>query len=139
MCLRLGNLPRWVGERKNLPANAGDKGCIPGSGRSPGGGNGNPLLLSIQEDGTIEVINERDCSLADIDGDYLYETDNSLYRIQADEPISEDTYEEVWDCYNEHNKDWRVKSETPCDSGECPYDAQSSWDCRACCGLGVFE
>ena len=28
---------------KNLLANAGDVGSIPGSGRSPGGGNGNPL------------------------------------------------------------------------------------------------
>ena len=28
---------------KNLPANAGDTGPIPGSGRSPGEGNGNPL------------------------------------------------------------------------------------------------
>ena len=28
---------------KNLPANAGDTGLIPGSGRSPGEGNGNPL------------------------------------------------------------------------------------------------
>ena len=28
---------------KNLPANAGDAGLIPGSGRSPGGENGNPL------------------------------------------------------------------------------------------------
>ena len=28
---------------KNLPANAGDMGSIPGSGRSPGEGNGNPL------------------------------------------------------------------------------------------------
>ena len=28
---------------KNPPANAGDKGSIPGSGRSPGGGNGNSL------------------------------------------------------------------------------------------------
>ena len=27
---------------KNPPANAGDTGSIPGSGRSPGGGNGNP-------------------------------------------------------------------------------------------------
>ena len=31
---------------KNLPANAGDKGLIPGSGRSPGEGNGNPLQYS---------------------------------------------------------------------------------------------
>ena len=37
---------------KNPPANAedvGDMGCIPGSGRSPGGGNGNPLQYSCLE------------------------------------------------------------------------------------------
>ena len=34
---------------KNLPANAGDTGRIPGSGRSPGGGNGNPLEYSCLE------------------------------------------------------------------------------------------
>ena len=31
---------------KNPPANAGDTGSIPGSGRSPGEGNGNPLQYS---------------------------------------------------------------------------------------------
>ena len=31
---------------KNLPANSGDLGLIPGLGRSPGGGNGNPLQYS---------------------------------------------------------------------------------------------
>ena len=37
---------------KKLPANAGDgwvAGLIPGSGRSPGGGNGNPLQYSCLE------------------------------------------------------------------------------------------
>ena len=37
---------------KNLPANAGDirdLGSIPGSGRSPGGGHGNPLQYSCLE------------------------------------------------------------------------------------------
>ena len=34
---------------KNLPANAGDAGSIPGSGRSPGVGNGNPLQYSCLE------------------------------------------------------------------------------------------
>ena len=37
---------------KNLPANArdaGDMGSIPDSGRSPGGGNGNPLQYSCLE------------------------------------------------------------------------------------------
>ena len=31
---------------KNLPTNSGDEGLIPGSGRSPGGGRGNPLQYS---------------------------------------------------------------------------------------------
>ena len=31
---------------KNLPANEGDQGSIPGSGRFPGEGNGNPLQYS---------------------------------------------------------------------------------------------
>ena len=37
---------------KNLPANAGgvrDEGSIPGSGRFPGGGHGNPLQYSCLE------------------------------------------------------------------------------------------
>ena len=37
---------QWI---KYLPANAGDKGSIPGSGRSPGGGNGNSLQYSCLE------------------------------------------------------------------------------------------
>ena len=32
---------------KNLPANAEDEGLIPGSGKSPGEGNGNPLQYSF--------------------------------------------------------------------------------------------
>ena len=34
---------------KNLSADAGDAGSIPGSGRSPGEGNGNPLQYSCLE------------------------------------------------------------------------------------------
>ena len=34
---------------KTLPANAGDEGLIPGLGRFPGGGNGNPLQYSCVE------------------------------------------------------------------------------------------
>ena len=37
---------------KNPPANAGDMGLIPGSGRSPGVGNGNPLQYSYLENST---------------------------------------------------------------------------------------
>ena len=34
---------------KNLPANAGEVGSVPGLGRSPGEGNGNPLKYSCLE------------------------------------------------------------------------------------------
>ena len=37
---------------KNLPTNAGDPGSIPGSGRSPGVGNGNPPQYSCLENPT---------------------------------------------------------------------------------------
>ena len=44
------NIPLWglpsSSVVKNLPANAGDSGSIPGSGRSPGEGNGNPSTLA---------------------------------------------------------------------------------------------
>ena len=39
---------------KNLPANVGDRGPIPGSGRSPGKGNSNPLQYS-----RLENLNDR--------------------------------------------------------------------------------
>ena len=47
-----GNI--WLGIRltqtvKNMPVNAGDVGSIPGWGRSPGGGHGNPLQSSRLE------------------------------------------------------------------------------------------
>ena len=43
---------------KNPPANAGnvgDLGLIPGSGRSPGGGNGNPLLENSMDRGAWQA------------------------------------------------------------------------------------
>ena len=39
---------------RNLPASAGDLGSIPGLGRSPGEGNGNPLQYSSLENPWIE-------------------------------------------------------------------------------------
>ena len=41
-------LPRWLSS-KEFTCNAGDVSSIPGLGRSPGGGNGNPLLYSYLE------------------------------------------------------------------------------------------
>ena len=36
----------WSSVAKNLPANIGDKSCVPGLGRFPGEGHGNPLQYS---------------------------------------------------------------------------------------------
>ena len=48
---------------KSPPANAGDPGSVPGSGRSPGGRNGNPLQYSClkniprtEEPGSLELM-----------------------------------------------------------------------------------
>ena len=41
-------LPRWLSGKESA-CNAGDMGLIPGSGRSPGEGNGNPLQHSCQK------------------------------------------------------------------------------------------
>ena len=60
------------------------------------------FMLSIKDDGSVEVIKTTDCSLADVDGDYIFETENDLYRIQADKAISEYTYEEIRECYEEN-------------------------------------
>ena len=38
-------LPRWLSGRESA-CNAGDASSVPGSGRSPGGRNGNPLQYS---------------------------------------------------------------------------------------------
>ena len=43
---RLNGLPWWLSGKKNPPANAGDMGSIPGLGRSPGEGSGNPIQYS---------------------------------------------------------------------------------------------
>ena len=43
---RASQVAQWV---KNLPANAGAKGSIPGLGRPPGEGHGNPLQYSCLE------------------------------------------------------------------------------------------
>ena len=44
-------LPRWFGGKESA-CQAGDSGSIPGSGRSPGEGNGNPLQYSCLENST---------------------------------------------------------------------------------------
>ena len=48
---------------KNPPANAGDMGSIPGLGRSPGEGNGNPLQYPC-----LENLMDRGAWWADVHG-----------------------------------------------------------------------
>ena len=42
-------LPWWLNGKELPTGDVGDVGLIPGSGRSPGGGNGNPLQYSCLE------------------------------------------------------------------------------------------
>ena len=44
-------LPQWLSSKESTFSTAatGDEGSIPGSGKSPGGGNGNPLQYSCLE------------------------------------------------------------------------------------------
>ena len=51
LCLRKAKHKNFPGDSvvKNPPANEGDLGSIPGLGRSPGEGNGNPLQDSCLE------------------------------------------------------------------------------------------
>ena len=51
-CNRILQLGTGGSGVKNPPANTGDPGSIPGSGRSPGEGNGNPLQCSGLENPT---------------------------------------------------------------------------------------
>ena len=42
-------MAQWLKKKKIRPVNVGDVGLIPESGRSSGGGNGNPLYYSCLE------------------------------------------------------------------------------------------
>ena len=44
-------LPQWLSDKESA-WNAGDMGSVPGSGRPPGGGNGNPLQYSCLRNST---------------------------------------------------------------------------------------
>ena len=47
LCIKQKRLPWWLSEESTY--SAGDMGSIPGLGRSPGRGNGNPLQYSCLE------------------------------------------------------------------------------------------
>ena len=47
----------------------------------------------------------------------------------------------VAEWYDNDNEvqEWKQDTATPCEYGECPYDAEYSDACRYYCGLGVDE
>ena len=64
---------------KNPPASAGDLGLIPGSGRSPGGGNGNPLQYSCLENSWNAIVHR----VAELDMTEYSTAYFSSYILQA--------------------------------------------------------
>ena len=92
---------------KNLPANAGDKGSIPESGRSPGEGNGSPLQYSCLENpmdrgtwwATVHGIRKSDTTEATVYGtthdmyDTYYITCESILATKMEhQAVSESFY-----------------------------------------------
>jgi hypothetical protein len=47
------------------------------------------FMLSIKDDGTVDIIDTKGCDLADIDGDYIFDKANDLYRVQSSVQMSE--------------------------------------------------
>ena len=67
---------------KNPPANAGDAGSVPGSGRFPGGGNGNPLQYSSNHTRTTALSNSMKLSMpcgATQDGQVIVERSDKMW------------------------------------------------------------
>ena len=75
---------------KNLPANVGDSGSIPGKGRFPGEGNGNPLQYPCLENpmdrgacqaAVHRVTKESDTTERLNDNFYYYGDNKSVYAL----------------------------------------------------------
>lgn len=64
--------------------------------------------------------------------------DYCWFHIEQDGSIICLDVEELDDAYE--GKDFNPDDYyTPCDYGDCPYNAEGGYDCRNCCGLGVDE
>lgn len=64
--------------------------------------------------------------------------DYCWFHIEKDGSVICLDVEELDDAYEEENFD-HSDYYTPCDYGDCPYNAEGGYDCRNCCGLGVDE
>ena len=67
--------------------------------------------VTVNDDGKIAITKNLNCSLADIDGDYIFDTDNNNYRIQADWFTHPDSYEEMTNRFENTCKEYEVKVE----------------------------
>lgn len=62
------------------------------------------FMLSVKDDGTVEVVDESNCTVADVDGDYIFDTDNDLVRVQANVPISKKDFDDSLEDYEYDTK-----------------------------------
>ena len=69
---------------KNLPANAGNVGLIPESGRSPGEGNGNPLQHSCLENPMDRGVWWATVHGVTKESDMTEQLNNNYYDISSD-------------------------------------------------------
>ena len=78
---------------KNLPANAGGTNSIPGSGRSPGGGNDHPLQYSRLENsmdrGTWQATARGSTKSQDWAQHYLFHLNSTLYCSSAESEVAQ--------------------------------------------------
>lgn len=58
--------------------------------------------------------------------------DYCWFHIEEDGSVICLDVEELDDAYEKYD-------DTPCDYGDCPYNAESGYDCRNYCGIGVDE
>ena len=58
--------------------------------------------------------------------------DYCWFHIEEDGSVVCLDCEDLDECYEDDGT-------TPCEYGDCPYDAQGGYDCRNYCGLGVDE
>ena len=69
VCVYMCKLPWWFSGKESM-GNASDSGLIPGSGRSPGEGNGNPLqyccLSNPMDRGAWQATGPRDTKMLDM-------------------------------------------------------------------------
>lgn len=80
---------------------------------------------------TLVLIRRNDCLIYKGDDEIPYDFTHMDIEVLAETETL---------CVVKMADEWKpTTTETPCDWGECPYDAEYSEHCRVYCGLGVDE